>query len=1087
MKFSGVAIHDGSPRQVGSLDSIAQFLIDHRSDGPIENILQQLPELALAIASAPNFEATLAVTLQRICQVTGWQYGEVWLPGIQTEILVCSPVWYASNPSYWYQFRQVTETTHFKRNQGLPGRVWATQQPEWIPHVHLEIKQWFCRTTVGQQVGLRSGLGVPIVADGEVLAVLIFFMLENRQENEELVALVSTLATQIGTVVQRKRAEAALQTSEASLQSLFDSLPGIVFRAGPGPDWKMEYLSCGCEELTGYASQELIGSNSLITYNDLTHPEDLPRVLRAIQDVTMQQCSYVVEYRIHNRSGEERWVWEKGFSRLDTQGNVVGLDGFITDVTDRKRAEEALRSAEAKYRSIFENAVEGIFQSTPEGKYCTVNPMLAQMYGYDSPQDLIRSMGNIGKQLYIDPEARETFIRLVEKQGMVRGFEAQIRRRDGEIIWISECARAIRDQSGAILGYEGTVQDISDRKRAEAELQRRDVLLEGLAAATQCLLTNPNFAEAVPIVLQILGEVAEADRVYLYENHPHSQTGEIAMSMRFEWVRSGIAPSIGQTHWQNQPYRTLGMERWYQAFSAGQLISGKVKAFPPSEQVILERDGIQAILMVPVFVDEVLWGYMGFDACRKEQVWSSGEQSLLVTIAASLAAALKRQQTEQAMKHQAFHDNLTGLPNRMLFNHRLPAALAHARRTGEYLAVLFLDLDRFKTINDSLGHSIGDRLLKEATARLLESIREEDTIARWGGDEFTLCLPNLKSAEDAAKVSQRILTALQPPFTIESHELHITASIGIALYPQDGEDLQTLLINADAALYRVKEEGRNHYQFYCPGMNAQTSHLLSLEQDLYNALERKQFQIYYQPRLDAITGEILQMEALLRWHHPEQGFISPQTFIPLAEANGLMVPIGEWVLRSACIQLRAWQDQGLPLMGIAVNLSPRQFQSSALLQSIRQILQDAQLDPTHLELEITETTVMKDVEFAQAILAELKNMGVRLALDDFGTGYSSLVYLKQFPLHTLKVDRTFVQGLPQDPQDMAIVSTVVALGQGLGLQVVAEGVETVEQLNCLRSLNCQEIQGNFFSPALPVEEATILLKDLGLGTNANLS
>jgi diguanylate cyclase (GGDEF)-like protein/PAS domain S-box-containing protein len=1162
--------------------------------------------------------------------------------------------------------------------------------------------------------------------------------------------------------------------SQRQLARLIDSLPGIVFSAANDSEWSMTYLSAGCFKLTGYRSAELVGAQRIITYNEVTHADDLPTVLKSIGQAIAQKQPYVIEYRITTKSGEEKWLWEKGYGVFDSNGHVLGVEGFITDITDRKqaekalqdkeaflrlvldnvpqgifwkdrnliyrggnriwaqelggkspaeligktdydlwtpeqadryrledlsvierdmsalhlirhkvladgqvlwqdvnkvpihdaegqvigvlgafmdvterqwsetllagqkqilemiatgaslpdtlsvlvqtiedaqpigivgsillldpdetclrhvatpslpdeyalavdgeaigplsgscgaaayygksvivsdiaenylwkqvkyrgwalahglkacwaspmfssegkvvgtfamycrevcapkeqdwqlmtmatqlagiaierkRAEEALRQAEEKYRSIFENAVEGIFQSTPEGQYRIVNPMLARIYGYDSPAELIDTLTDIEHQLYVDPARRVEFIRLMQEQGAVWGFESQVYRRDGSTIWISECARALYNAQKELVGYEGTVENITHRKQAEVELHRRDALLRGVAEATSCLLTHSNLDAAIPKVLAILGTASKADRVYLYATHPHPETGEPAMSIQFEWVQHGILPTIDQPYWHNQPYSASGMTRWYQAFSQERSVGGITREFPPIEQEILKRDSVLAILMVPIFVDMQFWGFIGFDACQVERRWSDREESILVAIAASIGAAIKRQQTEEQMWYQAFHDVLTGLPNRTLFNHQLPQAIDHAHHFGETLAVMFLDLDRFKTINDSLGHAVGDRLLKQATTRLTMCLREGDLIARWGGDEFTVLLPNIKSADDAAKIAQRILSDLKPPFHLDGHELHITSSIGIALYPKNGQDAQTLLKNADAALYRVKEQGRNNYQFYNATINSQASELLTLDSRLYQALERNEFVLHYQPQINIITGEVTQMEALLRWQHPQLGLVPPKTFIALAEENGLIVPIGEWVLQTACAQNKVWYETGLGPVRVAVNLSARQLQQSNLVERVAQILRESEMPPGSLELEITETAVMQDVDFTTAVLQELRTMGVRIAMDDFGTGYSSLSYLKKFPLHALKIDQSFVRDLTNNPDDIAIITAIITLAQGLDLNVVAEGVETYEQMQTLRSLQCSEMQGYWFSRPLDTQAATEFLQN----------
>lgn len=435
----------------------------------------------------------------------------------------------------------------------------------------------------------------------------------------------------------------------------------------------------------------------------------------------------------------------------------------------------------------------------------------------------------------------------------------------------------------------------------------------------------------------------------------------------------------------------------------------------------------------------------------------------------------ERKRAEEMLQYYAFHDLLTDLPNRMLFNKRLATFLADAKRKQHLMAVLFLDLDRFKNINDTLGHAVGDRLLQAVAERLKTCLRSGDTVARWGGDEFTVLLPHVKSLEYAARVGQRILDALKQPFAVEDHQLHVSGSIGVAVYPQDGKDADTLVKHADAALYRSKEQGRSQYQFYSPTMTSRVSNILKLENYLHQALEKQEFLLYYQPQINIRTGKVFGMEALLRWKHSELGFVSPGAFIPLAEETNLIVPIGEWVLKTACAQNRAWQEIGLPPIRIGVNLSPQQFQQSNLSDLVQRTLRQTKLAPQWLELEITETTIMQDVDFARQTLQALKDMGVHVSMDDFGTGYSSLSYLKQFPFHTLKIDQSFVKELKDVSQDLAIISAIVALGKGFNLRVIAEGVETVEQAKLLRRLQCEEMQGYWFSRPLKVADATKFL------------
>lgn len=702
-------------------------------------------------------------------------------------------------------------------------------------------------------------------------------------------------------LTEHQQTEAALQESQRRLASLMNSLPGIVFSCTPSPELSMTYLSAGCLKLTGYTSQELIGQE--MSFAGITHPEDLPKVLAAIETGVRQQQPYVVEYRIRTKSGQEKWVWEQGHGVFDEDDVVLGVEGFITDITERKRSEDASRQAEAKYRSIFENALEGIFQSTVEGHYLSANPTLAKIYGYASPDELIASLIDIEHQLYVEPQRRDEFIRRMQEDDAVSGFDSQVYRKDGSIIWISENARAVRDpKTGELLYYEGLVEDITERKLAK-----------------------------------------------------------------------------------------------------------------------------------------------------------------------------------QQLREQAFSDPLTGLANRALFMDRLNQAVERAKRHPEYgFAVLFLDLDRFKVVNDRLGHLVGDQLLKAIARRLESCIRSEDTVARLGGDEFTLLLENMEAASLATRVAQRIHQALIAPFYLEGNEVFTAASVGIVLSRKTPQDInitnyerpEDLLRDADTALYRAKALGKARYEVFDKTMHQSAVALLQLETDLKKAIENEEFQLYYQPIISLITNKITGFEALVRWQHPSQGLVSPAEFIPIAEETGLIIPIGLWTLREACWQLRRWQEQGdkNSELTINVNISSKQFLQPDFLPQLDHILQKIGLAGRYLKLEITENCLLENPKAAAEIINQLRSRQIDLCLDDFGTGYSSLSYLHQFPINILKIDQSFIRRLGIQEESVQkvnppcqIAQTIVMLAHNLGMQVIAEGVETMGQLQQLRSLNCQYAQGYLFS------------------------
>ncbi|MDX2494753.1 MAG: EAL domain-containing protein, partial [Desulfuromusa sp.] len=427
------------------------------------------------------------------------------------------------------------------------------------------------------------------------------------------------------------------------------------------------------------------------------------------------------------------------------------------------------------------------------------------------------------------------------------------------------------------------------------------------------------------------------------------------------------------------------------------------------------------------------------------------------------------------LNYLAHHDPLTQLANRLLFHDRLEHSLARTKRTKARLAILFIDLDRFKNINDSLGHDIGDKVLCVVSKRLNSLVRKADTLARLGGDEFVIILEHLKRNDDVRRYVEKLLREVSQPIEGLDQKLHVTASVGISLYPENGEDVDSLMQAADIAMYQAKGKGNNLYQFYAADMNINTRESLLLENQLRSALKQKQLVLYYQPQYELKTGRLVGFEALIRWNHPELGVVSPLDFISLAEESGLIVPIGDWILHTACKQIKKMQEQWQLPLRMAVNISPRQFLHPSLVQTVAEVLYRTKLKPCFLELEITESMVMGNVDQAISKMNEFNKMGVELAIDDFGTGYSSLEYLKKFPISKLKIDQSFVRGLGTDRDDTAIVNSVIALGKGMGLEVIAEGVETVEQLDLLRNEDCDQGQGYLFSRPLPVAALSSLL------------
>jgi diguanylate cyclase (GGDEF)-like protein/PAS domain S-box-containing protein len=861
-------------------------------------------------------------------------------------------------------------------------------------------------------LGYQSSIALPLKGDGQILGVLMLHAREEDAFDEDEIELLSGLANDIAFGITNLRTTLAHQKTGLALRESERRARETFEQAAVGiTRVDLNGILVGVNQkfcdMLGYQGSELIG----MAVRDITPPEDYGQGSQFRAEMSRGAMkSMTSEKRFMRKDGTLMWARRTMSPACDEAGNPQYIISVVEDITERRAAEE-------RYRTTVDYAPVGIMHTDMHEQITDVNRKMCELLGY-SEQEMLQMKSTDLVSAEQRGAHRSKFMDLAGGKYSSFISELPMLRKDRSTMWVRRVTSLMRDSSGKPWYFVRLMEDITDRKQAAAALKQSEEQFTQLASNIPQVFWIADVASGRTVYVsaaceQLLGIPAEN-----ILRNPRKLITAVHGEDRLRVYRARKLAALGK---YNETYRILrpdGAIRWVQD-----------RAFPV-------HDAEGNVYRVAGIAEDVT----------------------------------ERKLAEERLMHLAHYDVLTSLPNRVLFYDRLRQALAQGKRNKWTVGVMFIDVDRFKNVNDTLGHAVGDKLLQLVSERLTRAIRAGDTVGRLGGDEFAVVLGKLAVPGDATVVAQKIMASFNEPFQLEGAEMFISASIGITLYPDDSLDQDTLISNADAAMYRAKDMGRNTYQFYTPEMNARAREMLDMENSLRRALERDEFLLHYQPKVDVASGAITGVEALLRWRHPERGIISPVEFIPILEETGLIVQAGSWVLHTVCKQLKQWQREGVTAVPVAVNLSARQFLAHDLGPEIKGVIEQHQIDPALLQLEITESSIMANTEEAIRTLEYLESLGVGLSIDDFGTGYSSLGYLKRFPLDALKIDKSFVADVTSDADDATITRAVISMAHSLGLLVVAEGVETEAQLSFLAAHGCDQIQGFLFGKPLPADE-----------------
>lgn len=817
-------------------------------------------------------------------------------------------------------------------------------------------------------------------------------------------------------ITEHKVSEVQRQVAIDLLHKISSRVPGVVYQFQMRPDgsYCFPFASEAISDIYRVSPEEVREDAAKVFA--VLHPEDFDGIVASIQESARNLTPWRYEYRVKFDNGAVRWLFGNALPQREPDGSVL-WHGFITDITERKRATLKLLESEARFRTMADSAPVLIWIAGPDKSFHYFNKGWLEFTGRTLQQEVDNGwIANVHPEDF--QHCFNTYVTSFDARQEFR-MEYRLRRSDGEYRWLLDHGVPLYDEQNTFLGYIGSCIDITQRKLAETNLRIASTAFESQEAM---LITDKN---------QVILKVNQAFvRVTGYSvDEAVGNTPKILKSDRqdADFYRAMWQALLKDGHWQG--------EIWNQRKNG---------------EIYPEWLNITAV---------------------------TDDRGQVTNYVASFADITERKSAEDEIQYLAFHDPLTSLPNRRLLLERLKHGIDVERREGKQLALLMLDLDRFKAVNDSLGHQAGDLLLQQVGERISARLREVDLVVRLGGDEFVVLLEDITQPDNAARVAEEIIAELSRPFRLnQNDDVRIGASIGISLYPQHGSKAEMLLDHADAALYHAKDQGRGCYAYFSEELTLAVRERISLENRLRKAIKHGELRMYYQPQVDIASGRIVGAEALLRWQDPVEGLISPSRFIPIAEETSLIVEIGEWVLFETCRQGRQWLDMGLPPIILAANVSPYQFRRSDISALMVKVLSETGFPARQLELEITESGLMENQNRTMRMLDSLHSQGIRLAIDDFGTGYSSLTYLKHFPLDVLKIDKSFIEDIPHNKDDMEIAATIVAMAHTLGFKVLAEGVETLEQLAFLERQNCDLYQGYLRSQPLPADDFAVLLR-----------